>query len=75
MEQLGGVDGRHTAGHDGASGGVGPYPSGSAGHFLPRAGEGRTPYEAPPHLPVLTLKLPQANGLRQSAIRSREPSR
>ena len=29
----------------------------------------------PPHLPVLTLKLPQESGLRQSAIRSREPSR
>ena len=30
---------------------------------------------APPHLPVFTLKFPQAIGLRQSAIRSREPSR
>ena len=29
----------------------------------------------PPHLPVLTLKLPQDSGLRQSEIRSREPSR
>ena len=29
----------------------------------------------PPHLPVLTLKLPQASGLRQSEIRSFEPSR
>ena len=30
---------------------------------------------APPHLPVFTLKFPQESGLRQSAIRSREPSR
>lgn len=29
----------------------------------------------PPHLPVLTLKLPQDIGLRQSEIRSREPSK
>ena len=29
----------------------------------------------PPHLPVLTLKLPHDIGLRQSAIRSFEPSR
>ncbi len=30
---------------------------------------------APPHLPLLTLKLPQLIGLRQSPIRSFEPSR
>ncbi len=29
----------------------------------------------PPHLPVLTFRLPQDSGLRQSAMRSREPSR
>jgi hypothetical protein len=29
----------------------------------------------PPHLPVLTLKLPHDKGLRQSEIRSLEPSR
>ena len=29
----------------------------------------------PPHFPVLTLKLPQESGERQSEIRSREPSR
>src|SRR5882724_8959731 len=32
-------------------------------------------FEAPPHLPVLTLKFPQPSGARQSAIRSFEPSR
>ena len=31
--------------------------------------------DQPPHLPVLTLKLPQDMGGRQSAIRSRDPSR
>jgi hypothetical protein len=29
----------------------------------------------PPHLPVLTFRFPQDSGLRQSAMRSREPSR
>ena len=35
----------------------------------------RSDQDLPPHLPVFTLKLPQERGLRQSAIRSLEPSR
>src|SRR5277367_5804846 len=62
------------------SSGEGPSPSPAQGvrtNGYAGEGGGRRLLSAsrqPPHLPVLTLKLPQDIGGRQSAIRSREPS-
>ena len=51
-----------------------PVPGLTRGSRKRRRGEGSAPRQ-PPHLPVLTLKLPQDIGLRQSEIRSMDPGR
>ena len=62
--------GRYSNGKGGRRRRVGPPPARGSGEGLWR----QLP-PVPPHLPVLTLKLPQDIGARQSEIRSFEPSR